>query len=116
MICVVEPTAAPALKASVAAGKPVHADGPVSNMGRLDCKEPSFLALEYLAREADAFMTLDDDYVADAILKLGQVDIETSPSGGAGFAGLVAAADAGALSLDESSKVLIFVSEGPSDD
>ena len=116
VLCVVEPTAAPALIASVEAGKPIHAGGPVSNMGRLDCKEPSFLALEYLAREADAFMTLDDDYVADTIGRLNAVGIETSPSGGAGFAGLVAAADAGALNLGPESRVLIFISEGPADD
>ena len=45
-IIVVEPEAAPALQASIAAGKPVVAPGPVSNMGRLDCKEPSHLAVE----------------------------------------------------------------------
>lgn len=116
VICVVEPSAAPALMASVEAGKPVHAAGPVSNMGRLDCKEPSFLALEYLAREANAFMTLDDDYVAQTITRLNPEGIETSPSGGAGFAGLVAAVDAGALGLGSDSRVLIFISEGPADD
>ncbi|MFZ9949796.1 MAG: pyridoxal-phosphate dependent enzyme, partial [Gemmobacter sp.] len=51
-IVVVEPEAAPALAASIAAGRAVVAPGPVSCMGRLDCKEPSILALASLARGA----------------------------------------------------------------
>ena len=40
-IIVVEPEAAPALIASIEAGDFVSSQGPVSCMGRLDCKEPS---------------------------------------------------------------------------
>ena len=39
-IIVVEPEVAPALAASIQAGRPVVTEGPVSAMGRLDCKEP----------------------------------------------------------------------------
>lgn len=116
VVCVVEPSAAPALAAGIEAGCVVHASGPVSNMGRLDCKEASLLALDCLAKEADAFMTLDDDFVAQAIQQLDAEALETSPSGGAGFAGLVAASQMQALGLDRDSRVLIYLSEGPSDD
>ena len=116
VICVVEPSAAPALAAAIEAGEVVHAGGPVSNMGRLDCKEASLLALDCLAIEADAFMTLEDEFVAQAITALAAEQMTTSPSGGAGFAGLVAAAQAKSLGLDGKSRVLIYLSEGPSDD
>ncbi|HHB81618.1 MAG TPA: pyridoxal-phosphate dependent enzyme, partial [Aliiroseovarius sp.] len=42
-IIVVEPAFAPALQASIKAGRTVIAPGPVSAMGRLDCKEPSLI-------------------------------------------------------------------------
>lgn len=115
-ICVVEPSAAPALLAGIEAGSVVHAAGPVSNMGRLDCKEASLLALDCLAKEADAFMTVDDEFVAQAITQLQTESLDTSPSGGAGFAGLVAAVQDGALGINNESRVLIYLSEGPSDD
>jgi len=98
-ICVVEPEAAPALAAGIEAGKVVHTAGPVSNMGRLDCKEASLLALDCLSKEADAFMTLDDDFVSQAIRQLTSESLETSPSGGAGFAGLTAACQGQQLSM-----------------
>jgi len=116
LICVIEPSAAPALAAGIEAGKVIHAAGPVSNMGRLDCKEASLLALDCLATEADAFMLLEDEFVASAIAALTHEGLETSPSGGAGFAGLFAAAKIGALGINAHSRVLIYLSEGPSDD
>ena len=116
VICVVEPSAAPALAAGIEAGRVVHAAGPVSNMGRLDCKEASLLALDCLSKEADAFMTLDDSFVSEAIQQLKTEGLETSPSGGAGFAGLLAAINENALGLNQDSRVLIYLSEGAADD
>lgn len=114
-ICVVEPTFAPALYTSIEAGKPVIADGPVSNMGRLDCKEPSHLALRLLARDADSFMLVSDEEVSEAIKELDAEGLKTTPSGGAGYAGLKAVRTSGDLGLDSSSKVLVILSEGPED-
>lgn len=118
-ICIVEPEFAPALRASIDAGQSVVAPGPTSAMGRLDCKEPSLLALDVLAREADAFMTISEATAADAVALLRQHGVTTSPSGAAGFAGLVEAlgkGDKGAdLALDAQSRVLIYVSEGDVD-
>lgn len=113
-IIVVEPDAAPALAASVAAGAPVRADGPVSDMGRLDCKEPSLIALKGLARDADYFATISEaEGAAGADLAAG-CDLPTTPSGAAGLAGLLAAgSDRGLLELDKASRVLLILSEGP---
>ena len=115
-ICTVEPTAAPAIKESIIKGRPIHTTGPVSNMGRLDCKAPSHAALKYLAKEADYLMTLEDDYVSKEIKKLMKYNLETSPSGGAGFAGLLYCIENKLLEINNESRVLIFISEGPSDD
>ena len=52
-IIVVEPEAAPALIESIRAGALTETSGPVSCMGRLDCKTPSMIALNGLARDAD---------------------------------------------------------------
>lgn len=120
-ICVVEPEFAPALQASIAAGEVVAAPGPVSAMGRLDCKEPSMLALDVLAREADAFMTVSEQDAAEAVELLRRHGMASSPSGVAGVAGLMVGlrlGDGGGrreLGLDEASRVLVYVSEGALD-
>jgi diaminopropionate ammonia-lyase len=112
---VVEPAAAPALMESIRAGAPVHAGGPVSSMGRLDCKEPSILALKSLAGTADDFVTLSDAAVEAAIARLAPAGFATSPSGGAGFAALAQAAADGALGLAAGSRALVILSEGAVD-
>ena len=115
-ICTVEPDTAPALQESIINGKPVHTNGPISNMGRLDCKAPSHIALKGLAKDADYFMTLSDEFVSKEIAVLKNFDLETSPSGGAGFAGLIASLQNKILEIGKDSQVLIFISEGPSSD
>ncbi len=114
-IFVVEPDAAPAIYQSIRAGRFVTTQGPSSNMGRLDCKEASHLALKSLARLADGFMLLSDQYVAETIEQLEPIGLQTSSSGGAGFAGLAAAKAARMQGLDESSRALVILSEGPAD-
>jgi len=113
-IVVVEPEAAPALLESIRAGRPVAAAGPVSNMGRLDCKEPSHLALAELARNADWFVTLADSVAAETVEWLAGQEIATTPSGAAGLAALRhAGGHLDALGLSGDSHVLAFLSEGP---
>ena len=116
IICTVEPEAAPAMLESILKGTAVHTSGPVSNMGRLDCKAPSHVALKCLAKEVDYLMTLSDEFVAKNIRILNDYNLETSPSGGAGFAGLIACSQSNMLDINKDSKVLIFISEGSSDD
>jgi len=106
-IIVVEPEAAPALVASIAAGRPVETEGPVSNMGRLDCKVPSLIALKGLARDADLFVTVTDEEASGILPDLAVRDMATTESGGAGLAAL------GGLNLGPDARVLCIVSEEP---
>lgn len=115
LIIVVEPEVAPALMESIKAGRAVRADGPPSNMGRLDCKEPSLLALHALARDANFFVTIGENEAAAALSVLAEHSLATTGSGGAGLAALLAASDSArnALALSDDSRVLAFVTEAP---
>ena len=110
-IVIVEPDAAPALLNSITAQKPVNAPGPVSNMGRLDCKDPSYIALKGLARDADMFMSLSDADATDALDVLSAHGCDTSPSGVAGLAGFLTAKTE--LSLPADARILAIVTEVP---
>jgi diaminopropionate ammonia-lyase len=113
-IVVVEPEAAPALAASIAAGAPVIADGPVSAMGRLDCKEPSLIAFKGLARDADFFATITEAEGAHGAAVAQAEGLQSTPSGAAGLAGLLAAAEgADGFGLNATSRILLILSEGP---
>lgn len=107
-IIVVEPAFAPALYESIQAGALQTTAGPVSAMGRLDCKTPSMIALEGLAHDADEFVTITEDEAAMAVTVLAELGLATTPSGGAG----IAAALAG-VKLGPKAQVLAFLSEGP---
>lgn len=112
-IVVVEPAAARCLLESVRAGRAVRAPGPVSAMGRLDCKEASLLALAALARDADLFVDLEEAACAETVARLAGQGLETTPSGAAGLAALQhAGAARAALGLTPDSRVLAFVTEG----
>lgn len=88
-IIVVEPDAAPCLQASVAAGEMVTVTGPVSNMGRLDCKAPSMLAYDILRDAADRFVTVTDAQADAAVAQAAKAGFHTTPSGAGGLAGLL---------------------------
>ncbi len=110
-IIVVEPESAPALQASIEAGACVFADGPDSIMGRLDCKEPSLIALNGLARDADAFLTLTDDEVVQHLPAMAAAGVATTASGGAGIAAAMNAQVLQRLGIGADAKVLCFLSE-----
>ena len=103
-IIVVEPNEAPCLTESHAAGYPVQVPGGVSNMGRLDCKEPSLIAFGIFERTGVHFMTVTDAEAQDAAARLTSQGIATTPSGAAGLAGLKA--------FGEVERPLIIVTEG----
>ena len=105
-IAIAEPDRAPCLKASVEAGRPVRADGPVSNMGRLDCKEPSLVAFEVLRAAADRFALVTDEAATGTVALLARHGVRSTPSG---VAGLAAALDAG---LPGDARILFIASEG----
>lgn len=85
-IVIVEPEAAPCLRASHDAGKSVEVEGPVSNMGRLDCKEPSLIAHGIFNRTDVSFAEVNDDQAQAAADYLGDNGLPTTPSGAAGLA------------------------------
>lgn len=109
-IIVVEPAAAPALIDSIRAGHLVDSTGPVSNMGRLDCKTASMIALKGLSRDADLFVTISDDEAATGAAILADHGLATTPSGGAGLSALLAGLD-----LGSQARVLAILSEGRED-
>jgi len=106
-IIVVEPEIAPAIFQSILAGKAINTPGPVSNMGRLDCKEPSLIALKGLARDADMFALISDQAAEEAMPLLSSKGLETTPSGGAGLVALLN----GFPEINQNSRVLCIVSE-----
>lgn len=109
-INIVEPTAAPCLARSVAAGKLVDVHGPVSNMGRLDCKQASLLTFESLRHTADGFIEVEDKEADDSTTLLLKYGVNSTPSGTAGLAGLIKSI--GLNNIPKDSNCLIIVSEG----
>lgn len=110
VIVVVEPETARPLLESIRAGKPVRSPGPPSSMGRLDCKEPSHLALAVLARLANYFVTVTDTEADEATRLLEDHELATTPSGGAGVAAVMNA-DRPTLGVEDTSRVLTVLSE-----
>lgn len=109
-IIVVEPEAASALMDSIRAGKVVDTSGPASCMGRLDCKTPSLIALNGLARDTDIFFTITEAEAMDGANLLAEYGLSTTASGAAGVAALLAG-----LELRLEARVLAILSEGPED-
>jgi diaminopropionate ammonia-lyase len=109
-IIVVEPEVAPPIFTSAEAGQPVVTTGPSSAMGRLDCKEASLIALKGLARDADDFLLITEAEGAAGADSAAAAGMPTTPSGGAGLAGLLAARRL--LGLSDESRVLLILSEG----
>ncbi|MCV2891216.1 pyridoxal-phosphate dependent enzyme [Ruegeria aquimaris] len=88
-LIVVEPEAAACLQASHRAGRPTRADGPDSEMGRLDCKEPSIVAWAALEAAGVTYVALSEEEGAAAAEAVTALGIATTPSGAAGYAGLL---------------------------
>lgn len=109
-IIVVEPEAAPALIESIRAGRLMDTSGPASCMGRLDCKTPSMIALNGLARDADVFATISEAAAMRGAGLLALEGLPTTASGAAGVAALLAGLD-----LPAEARVLAILSEGPED-
>ncbi|MQY43934.1 diaminopropionate ammonia-lyase [Epibacterium sp. SM1969] len=109
-LIVVEPKAAACLKSSHLAGEPTRGDGPDSEMGRLDCKEPSIVAWNVLERCNVTYETLTEaegKAAAEAVTALG---LATTPSGAAGYAALCKSA--AAHSNPQHMRPLVIISEG----
>lgn len=111
---VVEPARGACLLASAKAGQPTRVAGGLTDLGRLDCPDPSLLAFGQLDHLADVFMTITDDDAATAAAFL-EPAISLSSCGAAGVAGLMVGASdpelRDALELDSSSGVLLIGTE-----
>ena len=124
-IAVVEPELAACLFESARAGGRTDIRiGEETLMAGLSCGEPSALAWEILAEEADDFLTVPESFVGPAMRLLarplgGDPEIEAGESAVAGLAAAIAAARCGkmrsALGLDADSRVLLVGSEGATD-
>ncbi|MGB7317005.1 MAG: pyridoxal-phosphate dependent enzyme [Planktotalea sp.] len=106
IITVVEPIFAPALYDSIKAGGFVVSKGPVSDMGRLDCKEASLIALKGLSRDADAFALISEQEAFATLPKLEALGLKSSTSGSAGITAALLS------DLPEDARVLCILSEG----
>ncbi|QXM25637.1 diaminopropionate ammonia-lyase [Elioraea tepida] len=124
-LVVVEPDRADCLRRSAEAGRPVAVEGELDTvMAGLACGEVSLLAFDELLWRAHAFMAVPDEVVAPCMRLLadgvgGDPKLVAGESAVAGLAALLLArsdADAASsLRLGESSRVLLFGTEGATD-
>lgn len=110
-LIVVEPENAACLQASHRAGKPCRGDGPESNMGRLDCKEPSIVAWATLERCGVRYDTLSEEEGETAAADVSSLGMTTTPSGAAGYAAL--RKEDASITTGAGFRPLIIISEGP---
>ncbi len=114
-LIIVEPESAPCIMESVRRKSLVTVEGPISVMGRLDCKQASLIAYDTLVDVANAFMVISDDESTLGRQFARNAGIETTESGAAGLAGMLIASDepdaATKIGLDSNSRCLVVVSE-----
>jgi diaminopropionate ammonia-lyase len=110
-IIIVEPQAAPCIRESNLAGELITVDGPVSNMGRLDCKTPSIISLEVINQCVDYFVVISDEDANAAVDLAAKNGIQTTPSGAAGLAAVMNAQRYD-LDMNATSCPFIIFSEG----
>ena len=125
VIVLADPDRAACWLDSISAGAPRAVEGDLDTlMAGLACGEVSALAWIILRDHADAVMAVPDEAATDLMRRLaeptaGDPPVVAGESAVAGLAGLVAAfADPEAralLALDESSRVLVFGTEGDTD-
>lgn len=116
----VEPTDAGCLQRSLQAGRLETVPGPYgTQMAGLNCGTPNQLAWPELSARLDASVLVDDDAAAAAMRQLAAHGIETGATGAASVAAAQAVLEDPAgraqLGLDESSTVLLLVTEGVTD-
>lgn len=110
-IIVVEPDAAPCLFESHKLGRATSVSGPISSMGRLDCKEPSLIAFNLLEELADDFVCVSDDDARTAANFLANNELATTPSGAAGLAAILSNEKLD-IAIPDNSTCLVIATEG----
>jgi diaminopropionate ammonia-lyase len=119
----VEPARADCLFRSVAAGRLVSVPGPHDSiMAGLNCGRPSLVAWPTLSGAIDVLVAVDDEPTRGAMRLAARSGIVAGESGAAGLGGLLqlSRSEEGVearqvLGLNESTRVLVFNSEGATD-
>jgi diaminopropionate ammonia-lyase len=107
----VEAANAPAIIASLQAGRPLSVPTRQTIMAGLNCGTPSHGAWPYLSSGLDAAVTVTDEQAATAVHDLAAAGIDAGPCGAATLAG-VRVALTGHLSLPAGATVLLLSTEG----
>lgn len=120
VMTVVEPDNAACLFASASVGALTVVSGDLDTvMAGLACGEPSLLAWQLVGPGVDAFMAIPDAAAIATMRDLAELGIVAGESGVAGLAGFrLAAQDAAtrtALSLDATSRIVVYGTEGATD-
>jgi diaminopropionate ammonia-lyase len=116
----VEPTTAACVLRSVEAGEIVSLDeAQASMMAGLNCETPSLVAWPLVSRGIDAYVSVDDARLPEAMTLLAAEGVVAGETGAAGLAGMLRLADdglpSGAPVLDDDTRVLLICTEGATD-
>jgi diaminopropionate ammonia-lyase len=91
-------------------------------MAGLNCGTPSMLAWPVVSAGVDVFVEIDDDRAREAMRSLAGVGVVAGETGAAGLGGLIellvgpeAEQSRELLDVNESTRVLLFVTEGATD-
>lgn len=119
----VEPLRAACMLASMEAGEIVTVPGPHDSiMAGLNCGRPSVIAWPIVSTGIDAFIAIPDERAREAMRLLAGCGVVAGETGAAGLAGLLelltgpeSASRRTALHVSDSTRVLLFVTEGATD-
>ncbi len=119
----VEPLRAACMLASMEAGEIVSVPGPHDSiMAGLNCGRPSIIAWPIVSAGIDAFVAVSDERAREAMRALARAGVVAGETGAAGLAGLIElltgpenAEYRAKLGVNESTRVLLFVTEGATD-
>jgi diaminopropionate ammonia-lyase len=118
-----EPLKAPCMLASMEAGEIVSVPGPHDSiMAGLNCGRPSIVAWPIVSNGIEAFIAVADERAREAMRALAAEEIVAGETGAAGLAGLIelltgpeAEQRREALGINETTRVLAFITEGATD-
>ncbi len=119
----VESLRAACLLASMEAGEIVSVPGPHDSiMAGLNCGRPSVIAWPIVSAGMDVFVAVSDERAREAMRALARAGVVAGETGAAGLAGLIElltglenAEFRAKLGVNESTRVLLFVTEGATD-
>ena len=119
----VEPLRAACALAAVEAREVVSVPGPHDSiMAGLNCGRVSMVAWPVISAGIDAFIAISDDRAREAMRALAQIGVVAGETGASGVAGLIellageeCEKHRAALGINETSRVLAFITEGATD-